>query len=162
MNIFILSLDPRECAEWHVDRHVVKMILEYCQLLCTAHRVLDPYGSHDSLYKKTHVNHPCAKWVRQSLRNYMWLVSLLTCLFDEYEFRYGRVHASKRLLKTLETPPDNIPLKSPREFALAMPDEYKVGTVTASYREYYRRGKVHLHSWKKRPVPHFCVHLNNE
>lgn len=37
MNIFILHWNPRKCARWHVDKHVVKMILETCQLLYTAH-----------------------------------------------------------------------------------------------------------------------------
>ena len=41
MNIFFLSFDPEECAEFHCDKHVLKMILEYAQLLSTAHRVLD-------------------------------------------------------------------------------------------------------------------------
>ena len=41
MNIFYLSHDVDECARFHVDKHVVKMILESAQLLSTAHRVLD-------------------------------------------------------------------------------------------------------------------------
>ena len=41
MNIFYLHNDPTECAKQHNDKHVVKMILEYAQLLSTAHRVLD-------------------------------------------------------------------------------------------------------------------------
>jgi len=41
MNIFYLDRDPRICAEMHLDKHVVKMIIEYAQLMSTAHRVLD-------------------------------------------------------------------------------------------------------------------------
>ena len=41
MNIFYISDNPVEAAEWMVDRHVVKMILESAQLLSTAHRLLD-------------------------------------------------------------------------------------------------------------------------
>lgn len=41
MNIFVLSQDPREAAQMHLDKHVVKMIIEYAQLLSTAHRLLD-------------------------------------------------------------------------------------------------------------------------
>ena len=41
MNIFYLHRDVDTCAEMHNDKHVVKMILEYAQLLSTAHRVLD-------------------------------------------------------------------------------------------------------------------------
>jgi hypothetical protein len=37
MNIFALSLDPKEAAKAHGDKHVVKMILEACQMLYTAH-----------------------------------------------------------------------------------------------------------------------------
>jgi len=41
MNIFYLDKDPIKSAEMHCDKHVVKMIIEYAQLLSTAHRVLD-------------------------------------------------------------------------------------------------------------------------
>ena len=41
MNIFYLHKCVNKCAKYHVDKHVVKMILEYCQLLSTAHRVID-------------------------------------------------------------------------------------------------------------------------
>ena len=78
MNIFYLDEDPTKCAELHCDKHVCKMIIEYAQLLSTAHRVLDgkPYVSQtlggrriqrwehpnyvmeNVLYKASHVNHP--------------------------------------------------------------------------------------------------------
>jgi hypothetical protein len=89
----------------------------------------------------------------------MWLVRLLECLLDEYTFRYGKIHASARLLETLRIPPDNIPLRPMTPFALAMGDEYKVGNALESYREYYRHGKTHLHSWKKRTPPNFLCEL---
>ena len=41
MNIFYLHKDPVICAEYHIDKHVVKMPIEYAQLMSTAHRVLD-------------------------------------------------------------------------------------------------------------------------
>ena len=37
MNIFALSLNPKDAAQAHGDKHVVKMILETCQMLYTAH-----------------------------------------------------------------------------------------------------------------------------
>lgn len=40
MNIFALHNNPRKASRWHVDKHVVKMILETAQLLYTAHWVL--------------------------------------------------------------------------------------------------------------------------
>ena len=41
MNIFVLDNDAVESARMMCDKHVVKMILESCQLLSTAHHVLD-------------------------------------------------------------------------------------------------------------------------
>ena len=45
MNIFYLDNHTHRCAKQHCDKHVVKMIIEYAQLMSTAHRVLDgdPY-----------------------------------------------------------------------------------------------------------------------
>ena len=37
MNIFILDEDLDKCAEYHVDKHIVKMPLEAGQMLCTVH-----------------------------------------------------------------------------------------------------------------------------
>ena len=89
MNIFYLHNDPQVCAAYHCDKHVVKMILEYAQLLSTAHHELDGVPSIEC-YKKTHVNHPCTKWVRESLQNYRWLMRLITGLNDEYRKRYNK------------------------------------------------------------------------
>jgi hypothetical protein len=37
MNIFALDADPALAAQDHSNAHVIKMILETAQLLCTAH-----------------------------------------------------------------------------------------------------------------------------
>jgi hypothetical protein len=170
MNIFALDTNPELAARYHCDRHTVKMILEYTQLLSTAHRILD--GKPDTklsktgrriatwrleddrdafLYSATHTNHPSAVWVRESVVNYRWTQNLLSMLSDEYHFRYGRQHkcSSTGMIALLETPPGNTPTVSATELRLAMPDEYKVpSNPVESYRNYYRLGKKHLHSWK--------------
>lgn len=52
MNIFYLSNDPNKAATYMYNKHVVKMILETAQLLCTAHHEL---GSNIEIpYKPTH------------------------------------------------------------------------------------------------------------
>ena len=76
MNIFYLHDDPEVCAKSHCDKHVVKMILEYSQLLSTAHHELDGEPSIEC-YKSTHKNHPSALWARTNRSNYNWLWSLL-------------------------------------------------------------------------------------
>ena len=60
MNVFFLDYSTEKCAEYHNDKHCVKMILEYAQLLSTAHRVLDGDDSISVVYKATHKNHPSA------------------------------------------------------------------------------------------------------
>ena len=77
MNIFFLDLNQRKCAKWHVDKHVIKMILESVQLLCSAHHIFPNKNNlYSPPYKLTHKNHPCSKWVRESLSNYKWLIKL--------------------------------------------------------------------------------------
>jgi len=181
MNIFYLHNDPKVCAEMHADKHVVKMILEYAQLLSTAHRVLDgtlsnglsasgrqkkiwtlPDDRNNRLYSATHVNHPSAIWVRQSYANYVWLSKLLTELCREYTYRYGKVHKVERdgLEEELMYPPNNIPNAPFTEPTPAMPPEVKVaGNSIASYHNYYINNKQHLASWRgkinSRPVPNW-------
>lgn len=41
MNIFVLNHNPYTAAAQHCDKHVLKMIIEYGQLMSTAHRLLD-------------------------------------------------------------------------------------------------------------------------
>jgi hypothetical protein len=176
MNIFYLHHDVVKCAEMHNDKHTVKMILEYAQLLSTAHRVLDGdivigksktgrkqtryvLSRDDSvLYSATHINHPSSVWVRQSAENYNWLFGLFQALMTEYTHRYGKTHATSRLEMHLAKLPKNIPQKSFTEPTPAMPDDVKVpGDSIASYRRYYIQNKPHLASWKKRPVPEWYL-----
>ena len=75
MNVFILDYDVCKIPELMCDQHIVKMILETAQLLCSAHHVVDPMNTNIP-YKLTHVNHPCAVWTRGSVFNYNFLVCL--------------------------------------------------------------------------------------
>jgi hypothetical protein len=173
MNIFYLNSNPKLCAAQHVDKHCVKMILEYAQLLSTAHRVLDGVStidrggatgrqrtsyilpdSRDSvLYRTTHINHPSAVWVRQSDSNYKWLYYLLVNLCHEYTYRYGKVHKTAGLLDVLWQLPKNIPVGDFTDPTPAMPDEYKATNSIQSYHNYYNGPKAHFAKWTKRPTP---------
>lgn len=153
MNIFYLDKYPYKAAQYHCDKHVVKMCLEYAQLLCTAHYVLD--GT-DRPYKPTHKNHPCAVWVRESNGNYIWLWALLQATYSEYTRRYGKLHKgySDDMLDKLHNYPRNIPKYSAMESQfqteppLCMPDEFKSDSVVDSYRKYYYYGKRDIATWK--------------
>ena len=97
MNIFLTSPEPVACARALDDRRLVKMCLETAQLLSQA--VVLNGGEHASLYNVTHQHHPCAKWCRSSLGNFLWLCDHGIALCDEYMFRYGRRHASRTVIK---------------------------------------------------------------
>lgn len=173
MNIFYIDTDPKQAAEWMVDRHVVKMILESAQLLSTAHRVLDGKfyadtsksgrkvmryfledGRDDVIYQATHVNHPSAIWVRQSVENYLWLVEHMYALLDEYSYRYGKKHKCYEIAIHLQSPPFNLKEYDMTPMPCAMDDEYKISTdPVENYRNYYIKGKASLHKWTKREAP---------
>ena len=90
MNLFITSKCPKECAKFLDDKRVIKMCLETAQLLSTALRSHGYEG--EGVYKPTHINHPCTKWVAATRMNYLWTVQHLQALCGEYTKRYGKVH----------------------------------------------------------------------
>ena len=182
MNIFYLDRHPKTCAEMHLDKHVVKMIIEYAQLMSTAHRVLDGeeyfdktangrkikrWRLHDDregrLMKASHVNHPSGVWVRANVANYGWLFTMWEFLCKEYTFRYGKQHACSRLLNCLDIPPIKMPAGDFYPPTPAMPDECKIaGDSLASYHKYYIEIKIHFAKWTKRPVPNwFATAVSN-
>lgn len=171
MNIFYLDKDPVKAAEYSCDKHVVKMILESAQMLCTAHRVLDGEivitksvtGRKKTIYKHPNSNmdailygagwlkHPSCKWVLESTYNYFWLYNHMMALGDEYTKRYGKVHLTiTKLGDLLKSPPKNSPVnKIGSDPIPAMPDECKVpGNVVESYRKYYVMKKSKFATWR--------------
>jgi hypothetical protein len=174
MNIFYLDKECDTNAEYHVDKHVVKMPVEYCQMLSTAHRVLDGKAVitksdtgrkktewhlddetlNKELYKATHINHPCAVWVRQSSENYRYLFTLLCSLLSEYTLRYNKVHACDKKLAYLFKHPENIQcdldfIEPPK----CMPEDCQVDSVVESYRNFYKKYKSHILNWKHGEIP---------
>lgn len=171
MNIFFLHTVAAVAAEWHCDKHVVKMILESTQLLWTAQHVLHggPPPDIDTApttkagihgYKPTHKNHPCNRWVRESPANYRWLCDLADALVAEYHHRYPArrgAHACEAHLAWLRAHPPPFPPTAPRSLtwpALAMPDEYKISkNPTVCYRAYYLGAKSHFLNYTGRAPP---------
>jgi len=86
MNILVLDNDIEKCAQYHCDKHVVKMILESAQMLSATLRL----NGADQGYQVTHKNYPCTKWTRESLSNWKWLKKLATALNKKYKFRFER------------------------------------------------------------------------
>lgn len=167
----------RRCAQAHFDKHVIKMIIEYCQLLCTAWYVLNPNDHDIQLYKPTHINHPSAVWVRQHVNNYMYVAKLGIQLCKEWRYRYqhNRIHGCEsKLLWLLQNVPSHInqttmmkTKSNPKGLVLplsvAMPAELKpikisVHRCVIAYRKYYQSdSKVHLTKWSRRPIPKWFI-----
>lgn len=144
MNIFVLSLCPRIAARLHCDKHVVKMILETAQLLYTAHHVVGTRELPEGAYKKTHANHPCAIWVRESRANYLWLAELGWWLCKEYQYRYGesKTHKTERHIEWLKTHVPELADVPQTPFRQAMPDEYKCPDAVQAYQTFYVESKM--------------------
>ena len=161
MNLFILSLCYRQCAEAMFDKHVSKIILEAVQMLCTAKYLLDPPTDGTEIYKISHKNHPVSIWIRTSLENYTWTLNLVDAMHTEWKYRYNhpenKVHQSYEIATYLAAaaPPESaVPQKGLTPFALAMPDLYKCDDPVESYRRYYQSPeKQRIASWTKREPP---------
>lgn len=177
MNFFMLHRDPHKCAVMHCDRHVVKMDIEYPQMLSTAHRILDGtmylgktknnrnikrWAHPDSemeqmLYKASHINHPTSVWARESAENYSYLYDTWIELLREYTYRYGKIHMSgAKLSELLKEPPRNIPdvpFTDPPPAMSHYPQCIVEGDIVQSYRNYYKEAKAGFAKWTKRPAP---------
>lgn len=151
MNIFVLDRDPMVAARYHCDKHVPKMVLETAQMLCTA-RI--EHGL-DAPYKPAHRNHPCTKWVGQSLGNYMWTWCLGMGLGLEYEKRFGKTHKSHEVIKRCMKGSAHMGGPDMTPFAQAMPDEYKTDDAVDAYRAYYAGEKAYFASWERGETPHW-------
>ena len=140
MNLFILSLIQKEIAEYMMDKHVSKILLEAVQMLCSAKRILDPDDEvNEYLYKLAHKNHPVTIWCRKSKANFVWTLDLIEELHNEWRYRYG-IPSDDKFEEEGLTP-----------FALAMPVEYKTEDPVESYRNYYMsEEKQKIASWNKR------------
>jgi len=153
MNIFVLDKNPEVAATYHIDKHVTKMLVEYAQLMSTAHHVMDgEIAALKDIYKISNINHPCNLWVRESKQNYEWLWSLASALADEYHVRYGdKVHKSELVIDRLRFPPVNMASWGLTPFAQAMPDEYRREDAVEAYRLYYLGDKRSFATWKTNP-----------
>ena len=156
MNIFYLHEDPVKAAEMQYNKHVVKMILESAQMLCTAHRY---YGNEDVPYKTAHLNHPSTIWCRQNSRQYYWLFHHMIALGNEYTKRYDKTHLTiTKCFDALQYCPVGMPLGGKfNQPPQAMPDDVKAHKPLDAYHKYYREYKSAFAKWTNREIPHFML-----
>ena len=161
MNIFHLDKDPKICAEYHCDRHVVKMVLETAQMLSTAYR--KHCGDDILLYKSAYPKHPMTIWVGESVENFSYAWYLGTYLGLEYKIRYKKIHKSSNIINLFnwgrfQNVEDRFPMKEFTRPPLCMPDEYKSDDYIHSYRNYYNGDKKRFAKYTNTSTPEFmCI-----
>lgn len=181
MNIFVLDNDHKKCAEYHPNQQLPKMVLESCQLMSAAHRMIDgklvegfnangrkrkEYKLSDPkidkiIYSASHTGHPCTLYTKETVDNYLWLWEHTKYLSEEFTYRTGKVHLSwEKLGKILATPPKGLTKTGLTEFCQCFPSQYKVDRdAVQGYRNYFNAEKQILQNrpaqWKKRDIPYW-------
>ena len=173
MNIFALYKCPVKSAQHMIDKHVVKMPTESCQMLHTnalhyrfvCEKGFEPslrqlkefhteIGSH--LMKPAMLNHPSTVWARESPANARWLYTHSIALCEEYTGRYNKTHGSEK--RILDTPQDLMEhegeltvlrIAMADGYRIPVEDEYDWNYVIKSYRHYYLEGKYDFATWKR-------------
>jgi hypothetical protein len=131
------------------------MGIEATQMLCTNLRLLGmDYG-----YKTTYQNHPVTQWVGTSVSNFQWTMIYAQLLFEEYTYRYKRIHKSEAVLDGIFSQWNEIQKMLPEggmtPFHLAVSPEFKELEPVDAYRAYYLKTKRRLFKWTGRPVPYW-------
>jgi len=180
MNIFALSKCPIKSAHQMIDKHIVKMPTETCQMLHTNSLFFD-YVEHyneeptlkqlkefhkdinSNLMKPAMLNHPSTIWARQSMHNAKWLYEHGLALCEEYTYRYGKIHGSESRIKDVEDyyiQAGDSSKATP--VTVAMDDKYRLeygvwgedwDFVISSYRHYYLEGKWRFAEWRMNRQP---------
>lgn len=166
MNLFFLSMDPAKIAGLYCDQHVIKILLEACQMLYTAWFFS---GEHESVvcasapftksgdrrgYKPAHKGHPMTMWVASDENNYRFTVKVALALAEEYTRRFCKQHACEEHVHWLASnTPQSFEIRvSPKAYYAiepgvtpipeCMPDVYKGPNIIEAYRRYYLAEKM--------------------
>ena len=171
MNIFVLDKDVKLAAQYHCDKHLVKMITEHNQILGSiAHvgRGIKKKIEITSDYCKTNFanfprinengdpfpygigykTHPCTQWAMASKENYEWLCNLNLEMCKEYTLRYQKRNTGESITEWYKNNPPVLDSSGMTPFALAMPDILKSDDAVHSYRLYYASNKAYFAKWK--------------
>jgi len=155
MNIFVLDENPIKAAEMLCDKHVCKMIVESCQLLCS---VFYFNSNIKPPYKLAYKNHPCAKWVRYTRGNFEWLLNHLNGLLYQYKLRYNKIHKCNKIFNWIINNRHQLCFSHYEltPFIKCMPIEYQFHKdITSAYKAYYIGEKLKFAKWKLGNIPKF-------
>tara|TARA_R100000908_G_scaffold30782_1_gene13877 strand:+ start:1074 stop:1511 length:438 start_codon:yes stop_codon:yes gene_type:complete len=111
----------------------------------------------DSVYKSAYPKHPMTIWVGDSYRNFVWAYEHGVEINKQYQYRFGKIHKSERILDIVKFMLNDICESFGKEnkigstpVPLCMPDTYKwCDNHVDSYREYYFHDKQYFAKWEK-------------
>ncbi|MDD3065592.1 MAG: pyrimidine dimer DNA glycosylase/endonuclease V [Endomicrobiaceae bacterium] len=148
----MLDKNPKLAAKFQCDKHICKMIVESCQILCSVFY----YNSEiKPPYKLTHKNHPCCVWARESLGNFKWLLKHTEYLLDEYSLRYAKRHKCNDVFCWIKSNMNVLKFNKTEltDFVQAMPEHYRLNDAVKAYRNYYKGEKAEIAVWKNSVIP---------
>lgn len=131
-----------------IDKHIVKMPTETCQMLHTNILYMQYVKEHgkepqlrdlkafhkairSDLMKPAMLNHPSTIWARQSLANFDWLLMHGVFLCSEYTYRYEKTHGTEHRIVDCGSYREliinhNYPLDELTPVSIAMDDMYRI------------------------------------
>lgn len=100
MNILAIDYNPKLCAQSLCDLHVSRFCLEGTQILASLFQL---HLSIRSVYRpmKSWERRNPMMWLASSEANQLWYLRHMQCLFEEYTWRFGRVHASQPVFEAM-------------------------------------------------------------
>jgi len=155
VNIFATSSNPWEAALWLDDKRKNKMILESAQLLSSC-LYFNGDGDIQGIYKPTHINHPCAKWTRNSRSNYKWLLSHLKAMGEQW----GKPHKTLSLVPIFEEWVDKLWFPQDKATPFANCTPMVDDDITVCYRQYMKQkwdNDTFIVRWTKGERPDWYV-----
>ena len=157
MNIFALSKSPHQSAIEMLDKHIVKMPTETCQMLHTNILYIQ--------YVHVYGEEPQLKDLKR-FHKQIWLFEHGLSLCEEFTRRYHKKHGSHQRILDCYAFDDRVlqhkyPVKGLTPVTIAMDNKYRIENtfddewdfVIESYRHYYLEGKWQFAEWKtQKPV----------
>jgi hypothetical protein len=113
VNFFYLDKDPKKCAKYYCNKHILKIPIEIAQILSKIHYELNSKIDYSKIYKNSSVVKNTLGpycWIKESLDNYFWASKLGLELINEYKIRYNKTeHKTESILQYLYKNPPNLP-----------------------------------------------------
>ena len=120
VNFFYLDRDPKKCAEYYFNKHIIKIPIEIAQILSKLHYELKSNIDFSKIYKNSIVVKNSIgpyRWIKESYDNYIWTCKLGLELIKEYKLRYKKdKHKTEIVLEFLFNYPPNLKKKGITKF----------------------------------------------